>query len=240
MRVVALPILETNICYLIYIDQRTIVIDPGESEPIKQYLINHNRRADIIINTHHHHDHTGGNTNLSVYFKCPVYSPSTRISNTTSLIKSSKLILFDVEIEIIKTPGHTKNHICIFFPAQKNLFSGDCLFYAGCGRIFDGTHEQMYHSLSALKQLNHDITIYPGHNYANENLRFSKLIEPDNTDVDSYIKGDKYISNTDSLETQLKINPFLRLDILLTKNKYVDINTEFELFCKIRKLRDSF
>ena len=240
MRVVTIPLFETNRCYLIYIEKKTIVIDPGESEPVKQYVISQNRRVDTIICTHHHHDHTGGNKALSDYFKCPVYSPSTRVSNTTSLIKTSTLCLFDVKVDIIKTPGHTKDHICIFFPAQKLLFSGDCLFYAGCGRIFDGSTEQMYHSLSILKKLDPKTIIYPGHDYAKDNLRFSNLIEPNNTDVDSYINGDKCILNTDRLETQLKVNPFLRLDILLTKDKYIDLKTEFELFCKLRKLRDSF
>ena len=168
--------LSDNYIYLLRNDKENItaVIDPGEAEPISKFLRDNNLNLNQIINTHHHNDHTGGNKELKKKWGATIIAPSYekgRIPNVDIYVSEGDSISIAGEnAQVIHTPGHTLDHICFYIPDQKYLFSGDTLFYLGCGRVFEGTMEQMWNSLLKLKSLPDDTLVYCGHEYTLSNL----------------------------------------------------------------------
>lgn len=180
-----IPILNDNYCYLLTSGDWTAVVDPGAAAPVEQALNSMNRGLDAILITHHHGDHVEGVKPLLARYSATVAGPraeQAKIGTIDMGLADGDHYDFNGHMaRIIETPGHTAGHIAFWFEAEKALFCGDTLFSLGCGRIFEGTAEQMWTSLQKLAALPDDTRIYCGHEYTEANGRFALTIEPDNT-----------------------------------------------------------
>ena len=245
--------LSDNYIYLLRNEHKNItsVIDPGESEPVLEFLNNKNWHLDEIINTHHHHDHVGGNKKLLDVYKSKLIGPSyenNRISNINIPVSDNETHnIAGVLAKVIHTPGHTLGHVCFYMPEEKYLFSGDTLFHLGCGRVFEGTMDQMWLSLLKLRSLPEDTTVYCGHEYSISNMKFAKYIDNDNALLNAVSleiknrreKGLPTIPFNLGIET--KINPFLRADDdNFIQSIGLSSNNASESFGKIRLKKDNF
>ncbi|MBB1333908.1 MULTISPECIES: hydroxyacylglutathione hydrolase [unclassified Pseudoalteromonas] len=196
------------------------VVDPGQAEPVLTYLNQAGLTLAGILVTHHHYDHTDGVAALCEKFAgIDVYGPhnSPFKGITKPLMDADKITVLGTEFSIITTPGHTLDHICYLNP---NLaFTGDTLFSGGCGRLFEGTAEQMQHSFDKLKKLPPECEIYCTHEYTQANLAFALAVEPSNRDLIEYAqwvdiqRQNNQITLPSTLALELKINPFMRTDI---------------------------
>ena len=245
--------LSDNYIYLLRNEHKNItsVIDPGESEPVLEFLNNKNWHLDEIINTHHHHDHVGGNKKLLDVYKSKLIAPSyenNRISNVNIPVSDNETHnIAGVLAKVIHTPGHTLGHVCFYMPEEKYLFSGDTLFYLGCGRVFEGTMDQMWLSLLKLRSLPEDTTVYCGHEYTISNMKFAKYIDNENAllnEVSLEIKNkrEKALPTIPfNLGIEKKINPFLRADDdNFVKSVGLSSDNASESFGKIRLKKDNF
>jgi len=171
-----------NYIYLLVVGQEACVIDPTAAEPVEMLLSQHHLTLKLILNTHHHFDHVGGNNTLHRSFGCPIIAGSNQIPNVNKYVQNGDLIPFaDRQIKVIATPGHTRDSLCFYIAGQPGLlFTGDTLFIGGCGRVLGGSASQLWTSLNSLAQLPDDTLIYPGHEYTLENYAFSLHLEPDN------------------------------------------------------------
>ena len=239
MKVEIIRCLQDNYSYLI-IDKKhnhACVIDPSESEPVINFIESKNIKLKFILNTHHHHDHVDGNNDLKKKYGANVVG----FKNDKQRIPSIDILLEDNQIwkgenfeaKIIHIPGHTSGHICFYFIKEKVVFTGDTLFSLGCGRIFEGTYEQMYNSLNKLKKLPADTKIYCGHEYTLKNSLFCSKYDKNNKNLEKKIfeinnKLKKNLPTIPStIEEELACNIFLR-----AKN--------LEDFSKLRDLKDNF
>ena len=200
----------------------TAVVDPAEVAPVVEALRRKNWNLTHILNTHHHWDHTGGNEALKARYKATVVGPAAdadRIPGIDIQLKDGdKATVGNAELICFDTPGHTKGHITLYFPASKALFPGDTLFSMGCGRLFEGTPAQMWASLSKLIPLPDDTNVYCAHEYTQSNARFAMSSDGENVDlqrrkeeVDS--RRERGVPTIPSLlGDEKKVNPFLRPD----------------------------
>ena len=245
--------LSDNYVYLLRNEQKnlTSVIDPGEAEPVIKFLKSKNWHLDEIINTHHHHDHIGGNDKLLNVYKSKLIAPyydKKRISNVDIFVSDNDTLnIAGVFSKVIHTPGHTLGHVCFYMPEEKCLFSGDTLFYLGCGRVFEGTMDQMWLSLLKLRSLPEDTTVYCGHEYTISNMNFAKYIDNENAllnEVSLEIKNKREKSLPTipfNLGIEKKINPFLRADDdNFIQSVGLSSNNASESFGKIRLKKDNF
>lgn len=220
--IIPIPALKDNYIWTIVNRDKKLAacIDPGEARPVLEYLELHDLQLDAILITHHHWDHTNGVNKLLQKYTVPVYGPAKEPipAMTAALTEGDHVNLkaFDMQLEVIDIPGHTLGHIAYY--GHGYLFAGDTLFAAGCGRIFEGTAKQMYASLQKLAALPAETQLYCGHEYTEANLRFAKIIEPDNhailerIDEVQEIRRRGQASLPCSLATELQTNPFLRCE----------------------------
>ena len=158
MLVETIRCLEDNFSYIL-LDQNknACVIDPSESVPIINFVEKNNIKIKYILNTHHHYDHIGGNTEIKKKYNAKIVAYKNdlhRIPDVDISLKNNQIWTAEnFKSKIIHIPGHTTGHICFFFENEKIAFTGDTLFSLGCGKIFEGTYEQMYNSLKKLKEL---------------------------------------------------------------------------------------
>lgn len=230
------------------------VVDPGDGQAVQQFLDDNAYQLKGILITHHHRDHTGGIQALTQPQSIPVYGPShERINGITHPLSQGDTITLELAtpltLKVLEVPGHTLGHIAYY--SESYLFPGDTLFLAGCGRLFEGTAEQMFHSLSQLKRLPPQTLIYCAHEYTLSNLAFAKAVEPTNDAIDNRIDKVKNLraSNQPSvpatLEEELKTNPFLRTDIQTVQEhceQYAQttLKTESAVFKQLRLWKDTF
>ena len=246
--IISISQLKDNYCYLIKDDVSTIIIDPAESKSIIKYVNENNLKISAIFITHHHKDHTAGIESILKHSYVPVYSPNKNIKGTTSVVKKGDIInskLFN--FKVIETPGHTLDHIVYHDEANKILFSADVLFRLGCGRVFEGTYEQMQKSLMIINNLDNDTMVYCGHEYTISNLNFLLSIFPNNLDlIVEKEKINKQISETGSsipfnLGKEKTLNPFLSSDSKFYNNFKKQKNLKnLEMFSYLRDLKNNF
>ena len=239
MKIIIVKCLIDNFSYIIYDEETSLaaVVDPSEAQPIIDEIEKNNLKLKYILNTHHHYDHVGGNKELKKMYGAKVVgfkNDKERIPDIDILLEDNQIWKYEnFESKIIHIPGHTAGHICFYFPKNKIAFTGDTLFSLGCGRIFEGTYEQMFNSLQLLKNLPSKTKIYCGHEYTLKNSDFCLKYDSENSALISKIqliknqlaKGQPTIPTT--LEEELKTNIFLR-----SKN--------VENFSKLRDLKDNF
>ncbi|HNP51280.1 MAG TPA: hydroxyacylglutathione hydrolase, partial [Nitrosomonas nitrosa] len=171
-----------NYIWVIRDQHYAAIVDPGDAVPVMAYLQQQNLQPIAILNTHHHHDHTGGNIALLTAFALPVYGPAKEnipgLTHRLSEGDTIHLAELSLDLSILDIPGHTAGHIAYY--GANLLFCGDTLFACGCGRIFEGTPQQMYTSLQKLTKLPDDTLIYCAHEYTLANIRFATAIDPNN------------------------------------------------------------
>tara|TARA_Y100000590_G_scaffold352918_1_gene405693 strand:+ start:975 stop:1736 length:762 start_codon:yes stop_codon:yes gene_type:complete len=253
MKIEIIPCLKDNYSYVI-IDEnnkKTCVVDPSESIPIINFLKKKNLKLNYILNTHHHFDHVGGNIELKEKYKAIVIGfdgDNKRIPAIDIKLKDGEIWKADnFEAKIIHIPGHTLGHICYHFYNDENLFTGDTLFSLGCGRIFEGTYEQMFSSLEKIKGLPLKTKIYCGHEYTLQNSKFCITYDKDNQELIKKINDiKKKINNNEptvpsTLKEELESNIFLRSDNFKIKtNLNISNSTSLDTFTKLRYLKDNF
>ena len=253
MKIKIVKCLTDNYSYIIF-DERTLsaaVIDPSEADPIINQIEQNNLVLKYIFNTHHHYDHVGGNQKLKEKYSCKVVGfekDKHRIPDIDIGLKDNekwKNELFECEIKHI--PGHTSGHICIYIKKLNALFTGDTLFSLGCGRIFEGTYEEMYQSLNKLKKFPNDTKIYCGHEYTKKNSDFCLSIDKNNFRlIEKIEKINKNINNgmptiPSVLADELSCNIFLRSNNLdIQKQLGINSSDPIETFAKLRDLKDNF
>ena len=247
-----IPCLSDNYSYLIHEKKLNTVsiVDPSEfktcDEAIKKY-----KKLDFILNTHHHADHVGANLELKKKYNSKILgsdSDKNRIPGIDIFLKENqKQKIGNLEFEVIFIPGHTKGHIAFFFRKEKIAFTGDTLFSLGCGRVFEGTHEEMFNSLNKIKKLPPDTKIYCGHEYTKTNLNFcltydptNKLLKEKKVDIQKKLNSNQpTIPST--LSQEIETNIFLRCNDPEIKHAIgLKDSSELEVFSKLRDLKDTF
>ena len=252
MLVEIIPCLVDNYSYVIHEKEtKTVsIVDPAEFDACDK-VINKYQKLDFILNTHHHVDHVGANLELKKKYNCKILGSNLdkdRIPGIDIFLKENqKQKIGNLEFEVIFVPGHTKGHIAFFFSKEKIAFTGDTLFSLGCGRVFEGTHEEMFNSLNKIKNLPPETKIYCGHEYTKSNLNFCLAYDSKNNFLKSKEKDilKKLNSNQptipSTLDQEVKTNIFLRCNDPEIKHT-LDLkdSSEVEVFSKLRDLKDSF
>ena len=244
---------DDNYIWLISTNEGSIIVDPGESKEIIKGINENKIDLKGILITHHHFDHTNGLQDLLNIDDFDVFGPVNNINGINKKVcESDKFSIIGIDFEVIDLPGHTLDHIGFYSFNNGNpiLFCGDTLFAAGCGRVFEGTYEQMFEALKKISKLPMNTKVYCGHEYTLSNIKFALEVDPNNIKIqDEYnhvhelIKLDKPSLPT-TIEKELDINPFLRCGNLdIQKNiirKFNVGDSEFEIFTAIRKWKDNF
>lgn len=237
MNIELIPVLSDNYCYALHTDSgKAAIIDPGEAAPVIDFFRNNDLTLTHILLTHHHHDHIGGAMTVKQQYGAEILGPASdahRIDGMTQTLKDGDHININGHsCEILSVPGHTSGHIAFYFPDDGALFCGDTLFSMGCGRLFEGTPEEMWGSLSKIMALPKKTMIYCGHEYTQKNGEFCLTIEPENNALQARMQEVKSLRAQNrptipvSLETELQTNCFLRAG-------------SAEEFARIRKLKDA-
>ena len=246
------PYYDDNFSYLIHEKQAgvTALVDWGEMEPVLRRLETNNWRLNFILATHFHFDHAGEIENMKKHFPdAIVVKPAgeKRLTMEAMEVKEGDAIAFgQFEIGVVSLPAHTM--YCTGFHIEGNLFVGDALFSAGCGRLFEGKPVDLERAMDKITSFSDDANVYFGHEYTQSNIRFAKSIEPDNGDLEAYRKRVDQIISSGQFSTpttvglEKKINPFLRIDhpdvaqAVDSENKL----SRTERMGKLRGLKDSF
>ena len=239
MRIEIIKCLQDNYSYLI-IDENNLkacVVDPSEASPIINFVEKKKLKLVYILNTHHHYDHVGGNLELKRKYNSKVIGfkeDKKRIPGIDILVEDNQIWNEDnFEAKIYHVPGHTSGHIAFHFFKEKKLFIGDTLFSLGCGRIFEGTNEEMFNSLNKIKKIPDDTEIYCGHEYTLQNSKFCLAHDSTNLNLKNKILEierklkDGLPTIPTFLKDELKCNIFL---------KAKDVKS----FSKLRDLKDNF
>lgn len=228
------------------------IVDPGDEEPVIAALEQIGRKPEAILITHHHGDHTGGVAALVARYKIPVYGPAReRISTITHPLAEGDTVTLpgcQLEFSVIDTPGHTRGHIC--YVGHGALFCGDTLFAAGCGRLFEGTPEQMYQSLEKLRALEDETLVYCAHEYTVANLTFALVAEPNNPATRQrmeqvrVLRADGRDTVPSSLAEEKQTNPFLRShvpELIQAAEEFAGhpLGNPAEIFATVRYWKDT-
>lgn len=251
--VLAIPVLKDNYIWAIYhpVTRHCAIVDPGEATPVLAVLQQHQLKLAAILITHHHADHSAGVGELLQHHAVPVYGATNSALITISERVDQQqtfTILDTLNLTVHAIPGHTLDHLA--YVGDNKLFCGDTLFAAGCGRVFEGTYEQMYQSLQALKALPDTTEVYCGHEYTVANLQFAQMVEPHNLMINERLKTAVHLRaqnlptlpSTIALEKQT--NPFLRSDhatVITAVNIYAKtlLADPIEVFRHIRLWKNS-
>ena len=256
IKIDALPAFSDNYIWLLQdsVQQRCAVVDPGDAAPVLAWLDAHAgwQLSDILI-THHHHDHVGGIARLKAATGARVLGPSRENipERDQGLGEGDRIEVLGYELQVIEVPGHTLGHIAYYQPEQHWLFCGDTLFAAGCGRLFEGSPEQMHDSLQRLAALPGQTQVYCTHEYTLSNLRFAQAAEPDNAQVAERLRQVTawreagQISLPSTLALERATNPFLRcnepaLNATIDRRKGAADRSSAEVFRHLRAWKDNF
>jgi len=256
LSITPIPALETNYIWTItsaIAPGKAVVVDPGTAQPVLQYLKHQQLSLAAILITHHHADHTGGLDEILQHIKCPVYAgaiePIAQASHRLTDGEKFTIEALNLRLMAIHVPGHTKGHTAFY--GHANVFTGDTLFAAGCGRNFEGSYQQLYQSLLKLAALPVETQIYCGHEYSEQNLRFGATVEPDNAALLSKLKlvammrADGQCTLPSSFAEELTTNVFLRCHLLQVKtaaenHAQCSLTTPDSVFAVLRQWKNHF
>ena len=252
MNIEIIQCLSDNYSYLV-IEKETntvSIIDPSDFDACNEVIKKHNK-LDYILNTHHHVDHVDGNLKLKKKYNSKILGfegDEDRIPGIDILLKDGQHFkIGELKFEVIYIPGHTKGHVAYYFERQKVVFSGDTLFSLGCGRVFEGTLDEMFNSLNKLKKLPPETKVYCGHEYTKKNLDFCLKYDTKNLVLTK--KGNlintKIKKNLPTIPTtideEIKTNIFFRCDNVDIKKALNETgSSDQEIFNKLRDLKDNF
>ncbi|HFC54283.1 MAG TPA: hydroxyacylglutathione hydrolase [Gammaproteobacteria bacterium] len=222
LKIAAVKALRDNYIWLIQDHQRrAAIVDPGEAEPVVAAVEEAAVIPCAILITHGHHDHVGGVEELVERFHVPVYGPAREgVAGITHPLRGGELIqpgAVDAEFNVLAVPGHTCGHLAYY--GSGLLFCGDTLFTAGCGRVFTSTGQLLFRSLQEIAQLPDETLIYCAHEYTEENLRFARLVEPDNSAIQHrqnkarQLRARGLATVPSTLAEEKATNPFLRCGV---------------------------
>ncbi len=255
IHIAAIPALKDNYIWMMINSKQgvALVVDPGDAAPVIDYVTEHHLTLSGILITHHHWDHTHGLAALLQAFPVPVLSSvHSQLPALTGRLSDHEVFTITAhfpEFQALLIPGHTLDHIA--FHTQDALFCGDTLFGGGCGRLFEGTADQLYHSLQKLARLPDHTPIYCGHEYTLANLSFARLVEPNHQAIVQRINKVQSIreqgrpSLPSFLYEEKETNPFLRCHIpevieqveAYAKRSLCDPK---EVFRELRQWKDAF
>lgn len=249
-----IPAFTDNYIWCLHDGTNAVVVDPGDAQPVLAYLNAHSLTLAAILITHHHHDHTGGIARLvSANPQVPVIGPrGNHIRGITKSVAQGDTVhlpVLSLTFSVIETPGHTLDHIAFY--GHGALFCGDTLFAAGCGRLFEGSPEQMLHSLNKLKRLPEDTHVYCAHEYTQANVAFAREVDPDNPQLQAYSdwadtqREQALPTLPSSMKTQLDVNPFLRshrddIQASLARHWGQAPTNDIAAFAAVRRWKDEF
>ncbi|TWC15068.1 MULTISPECIES: hydroxyacylglutathione hydrolase [unclassified Pseudomonas] len=254
IQISALPAFTDNYIWLLqdHSSRRCAVVDPGDAAPVQAWLEAHPGwvLSDILI-THHHHDHVGGVQALKNATNATVHGPASENipARDVALKDNDQVKVLGLDFDVYAVPGHTLGHIAYYHHGL--LFCGDTLFAAGCGRLFEGTPEQMHHSLGRLAALPDDTLVYCTHEYTLGNLKFAAAVEPGNPDIAARLekvgrqRSEGVMTLPSTLALEKLTNPFLRTAETSVKQKADERNgqrngTPSEVFAALRAWKDKF
>ncbi len=247
------PVLTDNYSFIINNGRQSLIIDPGQAVPIADIIKQKQLTPEAILITHHHQDHCGGAAELKRQWNCPVFAAdTTRVAVADhNLVDDQQLNFAAGRIDVLATPGHTRDHVCFYLPPTGDrsgaLFAGDTLFAGGCGRLFENSAATMWRSLSRLAVLPDSTLIYCAHEYTVDNYLFAQFVLPDCADIANELKtaetllqaGKPTIPTT--LQREKAANIFLRCHDNQVKSALnMPTETDQSVFAALRKRKDDF
>lgn len=257
LEILPIPALRDNYIWLMRQpgEDSVAIVDPGESEPVLNYLGANKLNLSAILVTHHHWDHTSGIRDIIKKYKnATVYGSTLTMDGNTINYPLADNQSFPLEgpsmtFQSIPIPGHTLDHTAYYHPGI--LFSGDTLFAAGCGKLFEGTAEQMLNSLTTLSTYPKETKVYCGHEYTLENCHFAHAVEPDNQDIINRLKEMKALRDQQrptlpsTIEIERQTNPFLRTHVSAVHQAAEEfskksLTNSVEVFAAIRQWKNQF
>jgi len=242
MRIFHIPAYTDNYIWVMQSGSDISVIDPGDALPVLEHIKKNDLNLVDILLTHHHFDHVGGTLQLKKQISGKVYGPFGDIEGVdVHVAEKDKVETLDYEFSVLETPGHTLDHIAFVDKQKKLVFCGDTLFSAGCGRVFEGTFEQMHNSIQKLNRLDPETIIYCAHEYTESNLKFvTSVVDDEFIKEYAFELSQKIQNGSISLPTKLKlerkINPFL---LNTVPSDLKDLNP-LEQFTELRIRKDNF
>ena len=252
LTVTPIPAFHDNYIWALHDDRSAVVVDPGDAAPVEAFLKERNLELVAVLATHHHGDHVGGIASLVASRMIPVYGPKKEnILTLTHKLEDGDeaLIPLGLAFDVLDIPGHTAGHIA--YHGHGMLFCGDTLFACGCGRLFEGTPEQMVRSLAKLAALPDETLVYCGHEYTMANIRFALTVESKSpalrerevTERHKRGRGEPTLPSTIGLER--RTNPFLRYrepSVIAAASQHAgrELKDPIETFTVIREWKNNF
>jgi len=253
IEVIPLRAFSDNYIWTLRNERYAAVVDPGDEEPVLDYLRRERLELCAILATHHHPDHVGGIADLLAHRAVPVYGPRGEpISTLTHPVGEGdqvEIAQLGLRFQVLDIPGHTRAHIAYY--GADSLFCGDTLFACGCGRLFEGTAQQMVASLAKLAALPDATLVYAGHEYTLANIDFARAVEPDNEDLKARAASDAAKRRAErptlpsTIAQEKKTNPFLRCAqpaVIASADKYLGarVSDPVQVFAAIRQWKNKF
>jgi len=260
VQIIPLPAFDDNYIWCIHDQTSAWVVDPGDHAPVVKYLEHHSLTLAGILVTHHHNDHIGGIKQLKNWQKndvLPIAGPnSSRFPFVTIAVEEGDGVTLEplgLSLKVMEVPGHTNDHIAFYGDINNimALFCGDTLFSGGCGRLFEGSAEQMHINFERFRRLPPETKVYCTHEYTLANLEFAVAAWPNNTDITQYqqqamkIREDSLPTLPSEIALEMKINPFMNTEnVDLRASAEAKFNTTcaapVDVFAALRRWKDNF